>query len=257
MVEGPTAKAYAFRVKSEFCGEVVRDVFVRSRRVYVPVNLLFGRRLLDSDSMGKNILLFFGDVVIRVHLMMFGAIHFYRLDEALLKPERMVRLMIIGDSKRLVVYNAPIVEIDLKERVLERLRRELGPDPLSGEWDKERAIQNLMKFPEEKIGTVLLDQSAIAGVGNILRNEILFRAGMSPERKVKELTRDELERIADITKDLSEKFLELKMEKKGIKSLLLVYNRYRGSCVNCGSSIKFYMQKPVNRKTFICEKCQR
>ncbi len=104
---------------------------------------------------------------------------------------------------------------------------------------------------------MLLDQSVIAGVGNILRNEILFRAGISPERKVKDLTRDELERIADITKDLSEKFLELKMEKKGIKSLLLVYNRYRGSCIKCGSSIKFYMQKPVNRKTFICEKCQR
>jgi len=66
-----------------------------------------------------------------------------------------------------------------------------------------------MKFPEKKIGVTLLDQSVIADIGNILRNEILFRA---------------------------------RVQRKGIKELLYVYNKYRGFCKNCGGLIKFYMQ---------------
>jgi len=189
--------------------------------------------------------------------MMFGALHIYQLDEPLLKPEKRVRLLIKGDWKKLVVYNAPIVEIDRKESILEKLKKDLGPDPLSDEWNRKKAIENLMKFPEEKIGVILLDQSVIAGVGNILRNEILFRARVHPESKVKELSYEEIVRIVEIAEELMKEFLRLKIQRKGIKELLYVYNKYRGFCKNRGGLVKFYMQKPINRKTFVCENCQR
>ncbi|MEM2904089.1 MAG: hypothetical protein QXR00_06300 [Candidatus Bathyarchaeia archaeon] len=257
MVEGPTAKAYAIRICENFRDEVIHDVYVRSRRVFIPINELLGRKFTGADSLGKNILIFFDDIAIRLHLMMFGAIHVYGRDEPLLKPMERVRLMLTGGCRKLVVYNAPIVEIGGLNDIVENLKASLGPDPLSSEWSEDRAIENILKNPNEKIGVLLLNQSTIAGVGNILRNEILFRAGVNPERRISDLSMDEIRKIAYYTKKLSEEFLSLKLQGKGIKELLKVYNRFSGFCMVCGGPIKFYRQKPINRKTFICVNCQK
>lgn len=258
MVEGPTAKAYAIEVSKKFGGEHIREVFVRSRKIFAPIEELIGRRFVKSDSLGKNIILLFDcNVAVRLHLMMFGAIHVYEVDEPLLKPMERVRLMFTGDRRRLVVYNAPIVEVGRPSHILERLKLELGPDPLSNDWSEERAYENIRKLQNEKIGVVMLNQSVIAGIGNILRNEILFRANINPERKVSDLSRDEIFKIIRLAKELSKKFLELKLQGKGIRGMLHVYNRFNGFCVFCGCSIKFYRQKPIDRKTFVCENCQK
>lgn len=254
MVEGPTAKAYAIKISREFSGETITNIFVKSKKVLIPTERLVGEKFLRADSLGKNILLFFDDAAIRIHLMMFGAIHLYGLDEPLLKPVGRVRLMLIGNHKKLVVYNAPIIEVGIRNEILERLKSQLGPDPLSDEWNEETAVQNVMKFPGEKIGVVLLNQSVIAGIGNILRNEVLFRVKINPERTVDSLSIQEVRRIVQLAKGLSEKFLELKLQGKGIGELLQVYNVFGGLCKICGHPIKFYMQKPINRKTFVCTK---
>lgn len=257
VVEGPTAKAYAVKVAKNFQGEIVKDVFVKSRRVFISSEELIGKRFSDADSLGKNILLFFNDLAIRLHLMMFGAIHIYGINESLLKPMERARLIVVGNHRKLVVYNAPIVEIDYKRRVLEKLGRELGPDPLGSEWDKAKAIKKIIELSDQKIGVVLLNQSVIAGIGNILRNEILFRAKVHPERKIADLSTHEVERIVDFAEKLSKQFLDLKLQGKGVRELLLVYNKFSGFCKVCGGPIKFYMQEPINRKTFVCENCQK
>ena len=114
-----------------------------------------------------------------------------------------------------------------------------------------------MKFKGEKVGVALLNQSIIAGVGNILRNEILFRAGVNPERTIGSLTMVEIEKIVDVCESLSKEFLKMKIEGKRIEPLLMVYNKYNGNCKVCGGKIRFYMQKPINRKTFVCTNCQK
>lgn len=256
MVEGPTAKAYSIKISREFNGEIVKNVLVKSRKTFLDPKELLNKRFLGSDSIGKNILLSFEDFAVRVHLMMFGTIHIYEANENLQKPIERVRLLIEGSKRKLIVYNAPIIEIDKKEALIERLKSALGPDLLSSEWDKGKAINNILKHGKEKIGVILLDQSVIAGIGNILRNEILFRARISPERRVENMSEDEVKRVVEACKVLSEDFLKLKVEGKGIKQILKVYNRYRGRCDYCGGPIRFYMQKPINRKTFVCENCQ-
>ena len=57
MVEGPTAKAYALRIRDEFKNEIVRDIFVKSKKIFVPIEELIGKRFLGPDSLGKNIIL--------------------------------------------------------------------------------------------------------------------------------------------------------------------------------------------------------
>jgi len=175
----------------------------------------------------------------------------------LLKPFERVRLLVKGVRRKLVVYNAPVVEIDRRENILNRLMSTLGPDPLSEGWSREKAAENLIRFGKEKVGAILLNQSVIAGIGNILRNEILFRAKISPEREVESLSEEEVKRIIEQCELLSREFLRLKVEGKSIGQNLYVYNKYRGMCKYCGNPIRFYMQKPINRKTFVCENCQK
>jgi len=258
VVEGPTAKAYAIKITTNFQDETITEIYTKSKRVFIPLEKILGKRFLEADSLGKNILLFFnGDTAIRIHLMMFGAIHIYEINEPLQKPKERVILMATGEKKKLVVYNAPIIEVDYRYKILQRLKGELGPDPLIGECDKAKAIRNIMNHPDQKIGVALLNQSVIAGIGNILRNEILFRAKVHPDRTIASLSLQEIEKIVDYTEQISREFLNRKLQGKGIKDLLSVYNRFSGFCMVCGHPIKFYMQKPINRKTFVCENCQK
>jgi len=255
VVEGPSARAYAMRIDAKLKGEVVRLFWARSRRLFVSPKAVIGKRVDRAESFGKNIILKLEELAIRLHLMMYGTIHLYRLDEPLLKPERMVRLWLEGDRLRLVAYNAPIVELDSYERLMSRLRVELGPDPLRSEWNPEEAARRL-KASGTKVGIALLDQRVIAGIGNILRNEILFRAGIHPERHVDDLNMEEVNRIVEEAKRLTDMFLKRKIKGERIGPILMIYNRFRQACINCGGPVKFYLQEPIKRKTFVCERCQ-
>lgn len=256
MVEGPTARAYSININNNFKDEFIYDFFTRSKKIFVDSNKLIGKKFSKATSIGKNIVLFFEDIAIRIHLMMFGSIRIYEKNATYSKPVERIRLLIIGNNKKLVVYNAPIVEIDEKDITINALNNSLGPDPLGEQWSEERALNNLLRFPNEKIGVVLLNQSIIAGIGNILRNEILFRAKINPERRIFEISNDGLRNIIKICYELSHKFLELKLKNNSIKEILMVYNKFNQPCKICGSKIRFYIQQPIKRKTFVCENCQ-
>ncbi|MCD6573967.1 MAG: hypothetical protein J7K95_07745 [Thermoplasmata archaeon] len=151
------------------------------------------------------------------------------------------------------IYNAPIIEIGKKD-VEKMLLNEYGIDALFN-WNEEKLIELIRQNGERKIGDLLLDQHIFAGIGNILRNEILFRARINPERKVNELNENEMKAIIQHTKELSHAFLKAKLDGRGIKNMLMVYNRK--FCPICKTKLKFYRQEPNKRKTFYCENCQK
>ena len=76
------------------------------------------------------------------------------------------------------------------------LRREgfnrLGPAPLDPGFDPAVAIANLAARPDLELGLALLDQSAIAGLGNVFKSEVAFACGLNPFRKVATLSADQL-----------------------------------------------------------------
>ncbi len=250
MTEGPTARLKAMQIEEKFKGKILKNIFVRSKKLHVEPNLLIGKKLTKSTSYGKNILLYFEKYMIRIHLMIYGSIRFEREYS---KPFKQVRLSLSFANKkyRLVIYNAPIIEIGYANEIEEELFKNYGIDPLTN-WDKEKLVELILKEKERKIGDVLLDQKIFNGIGNILRNEILFRARINPERKIKDLKIDEIYEIAFYAKNLCEEFLKLK--KKGKKLKLFVYNKK--ICFKCGSSLIFYRQEPNKRKTFYCPVCQ-
>ena len=250
MTEGPTARLRAIQIEKEFLGKRLENINIRSKRVFVDPNELVGTRLRRAYTYGKNILLSFEPYGIRIHLMMYGSIRF---EEKFSKPENRIRLILDFESGRMVVYNAPIVEVNFLENIEDRLSKELGIDPFRN-WDEEKLFNMLIKNRDRVIGEVLLDQSVFAGVGNILRNEILFRSGIRPDRRISDIPEKKLKLLIRITKRLCEEFLDSKLKGRGIKSLLMVYNsRY---CRRCGGKISYYRDEFTGRKTFFCPNCQ-
>jgi len=250
VTEGPTARLRAIQIKDRFLDERLEDLRVKSKRVFVNPEDLIGKKLEDAYTYGKNILLDFSPYGIRIHLMMYGSIRF---EKEFSKPENRIRLILDFESGRMVVYNAPIVEIDFIGKIESGLSKDLGIDPFRN-WDEEKLLNLLIKDKDRVIGEILLDQRVFAGIGNILRNEILFRSGIRPDKRISDIPEKRLKLLIKITKRLSEDFLENKIKGRGIKNLLMVYNsKY---CKRCGAKINFYRDKITGRKTFFCPNCQ-
>lgn len=142
----------------------------------------------------------------------------------------------------------------------------LGPDALTGEYDP----LNLARFAKtqrqrSKIKGLLLDQTCLAGIGNIYADELLFRAGIRPDRMCGRISLKRLVTLFELVKPLLEQAVGLggtsfrdyvdSFGKAGVFALELdVYQRTGQPCHNCGSEIKRMVV--VGRSTHYCPKCQ-
>lgn len=119
----------------------------------------------------------------------------------------------------------------------------IGPEPLERGFTKEVLKERLSKKPNGKIMTVLMDQSIVAGIGNIYSDEVLWHAGIHPERQVKELKEKELGLIFKFTKELLKRGIDL-----GGDSMSDYRNIY-------GERGKFQLHQEAYKRTG--EKCRR
>lgn len=119
----------------------------------------------------------------------------------------------------------------------------IGPEPLAKEFTFEKLKERLYKKPNGKIKTVLMDQSIVAGLGNIYSDEILWRAGVHPERKARNLKENELELIFKAIKETLTKGIDF-----GGDSMSDYRNIY-------GFSGKFQMHHQAYRRTG--KKCRK
>lgn len=155
--------------------------------------------------------------------------------------------------------------------------KDLGPEPLEEEFQTDY-LSDCCANSARPIKSLLMEQSIVAGLGNIYANEALFCAGISPRKKSRRLSRPEVNRLhAAIRNVLSEAIelgstLSLKWEGGKNHDRLFyfgsnsgdsnptierfrVYDREGEPCVACGKPIRRIVQS--NRGTFFCPSCQR
>jgi endonuclease-8 len=219
---------------------------------------LAGRRVDRVEARGKNLLVRFDDGrTLRSHMRMTGSWHLYRPGERWRKPERLARAVIATDDAVAVCFNAPVVEI-LTARELERdepLRR-LGPDVLAAELDSAEAVRRLRSLGDTPIGEALLDQTALAGIGNIYKSETLFLCGADPFAPVSDFPAEELETILAKARSLMAASVEphgLRLAGRGVR---WVYRRSGEPCRRCGTEIRMRRQGTTARSTYWCPRCQ-
>ena len=139
--------------------------------------LLEGRELQDVAAVGKHLLYAFGsDLNWHVHLGLYGKFRPFRGAEPEVRGQVRVAFCTDNGGFHLVGPNQCDV---LSDTEVQTLRERLGPDPLDPRADVRRFVTRVRKS-RAAIGQLLLDQSVIAGVGNIYRADVLFRMGVHP-----------------------------------------------------------------------------
>ena len=144
----------------------------------------------------------------------------------------------------------------------------LGPDLLDAAFDREEALRRLQARPTAQIGDALLDQRALAGIGNVFKCEALFLAGVHPFTSVSALPNATLERIVDAAREqlranvlprsstLSVAFGRRTTRSLDPKENLWVYGRGGRACRRCGAAIESRAAGPDSRLTYWCPVCQ-
>lgn len=141
-----------------------------------------------------------------------------------------------------------------------------GSEPLDDSMTLEKFKKMLKDRPRSKIKQLLMDQRFIVGIGNIYSQEICFKAGVMPDRKVEDLSDNEIKKIFKAMKGIlkeavkqqgtsSDVYVDLYGEQGDYVEELNVYGREGEECPGCGSKVK--KMKLGGRGTGYCPKCQK
>jgi endonuclease-8 len=218
--------------------------------VHGRADVLEGRTFERAEARGKHLLAHFSeDLVVHSHLGMNG------------------RWFVSPDGRRpygrpwLLLASGPAIASQRAGKLLRivsesRARNDpalmqLGPDPLRKGFDAEAAAVRLLDGGRgREVGDALLDQRIVAGIGNAIRNEACFNAGVSPWRRVERLDREEAERLIRE----SERIMRISVAKG--RRPHSVYRAGRRGCPRCGGRIEARGQGDANRIAYWCPHCQ-
>ena len=226
--------------------------------------LIDGLVLEGAEAWGKHLLhRYESDLIVHIHLGLYGK--FTEKKVPLDDPVGAVRLRMVGREYGTDLRGPTACEIYTEEQV-DALKARLGPDPIRKDADPERAWARLGKS-RTAIGTLLMDQKVLAGVGNVYRAEILYRHEINPMRPGKDLDRAEWDALWLDLVDLMKlgvrrgKIVTIRPEEDHgetgygrSRTRYYVYRRAGRPCRICGAEIQHSMMQ--SRNLFWCPVCQ-
>ena len=168
----------------------------------IPFNEIQGRTLTGIQTFGKEILFCLGPLTIRVHLMLFGK---FAIDHEL---NRALRLGLQFENGEVNFYSC---ECRFISQHLDEVY-DWSIDVLHPAFNVRKALEKMQARPNELVCEALLDQHILAGVGNKIKNEVLFRTRIHPESLVGEVPGKELEKLIKDCVKFSAQYLEWKRE---------------------------------------------
>ena len=274
MPEGDSIFRAARTLQRALAGRAVtrcESVFPRLSRIDddTPIR---GRTVDRVEARGKHLLIWLsGDLVLRTHMRMNGSWHIYRPGERWMRPHRDMRIVLETRDIHAVAFNVPVAEFETAASLARTpALRALGPDLLDDELIPAEAVQRIAERGEMDIADALLDQSALAGIGNVFKSEVLFAGRVNPFLKVRDVPRHDIERLVTI----AAKFLRASVADgasggiatySGLRrttgrsdpgARLWVFGRGGKPCRRCGTPVSRMKQGPHARSTYWCERCQ-
>lgn len=200
MPEGHTLHRLALTLDRAFAGTRPRVSSPQGRAVEGAA-LIDGRLLERAEAWGKHLFLTFeGDIILNVHLGLIGVfdVSEHAGPDRVPEPVGAVRLRLVGRRHVADLRGATVVQIVTPEQMEATIAR-LGPDPLRAGTEgnePERALARMART-SRTFAEVLMDQSIIAGVGNLYRCEVLFRHRVDPLRAASQIRPTTFLRIWD------------------------------------------------------------
>jgi endonuclease-8 len=200
--------------------------------------------LQEFKSWGKHFLICFKTFTLRVHFMLFGT---YRINE---RKETTPRISLQFEDAEINFYTCSLLFIEGDINLV----YDWSADVMSDQWDEKAALKKLKNIPETLVCDALLDQQIFAGVGNIIKNEVLYRIKVHPASRIGALPPVKLKSLVQEARNYSFEFLQWKKEYTLKKHWLAHTKRI---CLRCNLPIhKEYLGK-TNRRTFFCTNCQK
>lgn len=268
MPEGHTLRRLAHQLEAEFGGRPAR-VSSPQGRFAADAALLDGAEVVGADSAGKHLFVeFAGDRFVHVHLGLIGG--FDVRPGPAPAPVGQVRLRLQNDTAYADLRGATQCELVTTAR-RDDIVAMLGPDPLRPDADPERAWRRISRSPRP-IGDLLMDQTVLAGVGNVYRAEVLFRHRIDPMRPGRTLRRGQwlaiwrdlvalmaegvrTGRIDTVRPEHTPEAMGRPPRVDDHGGEVYVYRRTGQPCHVCGATVR--TAELAGRNLFWCPRCQR
>ncbi|MEU5690422.1 DNA-formamidopyrimidine glycosylase family protein [Actinosynnema sp. NPDC020468] len=184
MPEGHTLHRLARLHQRRYKGAVVR---VSSPQGRFAAEAVDGRVFVRAEAYGKHLLHFYGpDTTVHVHLGLYGT--FSEAEVPVLAPVGQVRMRLVGPTHWTDLRGPTRCEV-LTDVEVKALKARLGPDPLRRDARPDLAYERVSRS-RQSLAVLLMDQSVLAGVGNVYRAEVLFRHGVHPTTPGNRVTRE-------------------------------------------------------------------
>ena len=254
----------AARLQAEALGAGPIAVSSPQGRFSEGARILDGHHIEAIQAVGKHLFYEWDHrPILHVHLGLFGKFKTFRDDPP--APSPATRLALAGAA---TIYLAGPTVCEVIDRTqMKHLTDRLGPDPLDPNADPDRFFA-AMSRRTVAAGAALLDQAAIAGVGNVYRSEILFLTGVDPRRPANQVTEDEKAEIWKRSVELLSsgermgRIVTMDPREVGAGSVrdipkplrLYVYKRGHQPCRRCGTEIM--PTELAGRSMWYCPQCQ-
>ena len=205
---------------------------------------MLNKKISAFKSWGKHFLICFKGFSLRVHFLLFGS---YRINE---RKDSPVRLHLKFKKGEINLYACAIkyLEGDVA------LHYDFTADVMNGEWNPNNARAKLKGMPDALICDALLDQDIFSGVGNIIKNEILYRVKIHPQSGVEKIPTVKIKKLIDEIPVYSFQFLEWKRNFE-LKQHWLAHTKK--ICSRCKGAIIKINTGHSKRRSFVCANCQR
>ncbi|MGY1409222.1 MULTISPECIES: endonuclease VIII [unclassified Luteimonas] len=270
MPEGPEIRRAADRLAEAVVGRALVSAWFAFPALKRHAQSLAGRRILAIEPHGKALLTRFDHGwTLYSHNQLYGV---WKVCDAGLRPDttRSLRVALETSDKAILLYSASDISM-WRDAELARhpFLSKLGPDVLDPGLDADTVATRLQdpRFARRRLEGLLLDQDFLAGMGNYLRAEVLFEAGIAPGRRPADLSTDERSRLAAALLEVPRRSYRTRgiAPARGMREDYLtdtadgfrfhVFDREGEPCTRCGAAIVRSML--AGRRMYACAECQR
>ena len=260
MPEGDTVYRAARQLDRALSGHVLTETDFRVPQLATAD--LAGATVLRTVSRGKHLMTRIEGErawTLHTHLKMEGAWEIYTGTTKWRRPVDQARVVLRTADRTAVGFSLGVVEL-VPRHAESDVVGHLGPDLLGPDWDEAEALRRLCVDPSRPVGEALLDQTLLAGIGNMYMAELCFTSGVHPSTPVGEVPG--LTRLVRRARQM----LELNKE-RSVQSTtgdlrprerMWVYRRDKSPCRRCGTPIRVEMRGPSEREraSYWCPSCQ-
>ncbi|BDH46654.1 endonuclease 8 [Salmonella enterica subsp. enterica serovar Choleraesuis] len=263
MPEGPEIRRAADSLEAAICGKPLTKVWFAFAELERRAGELVGQRIVRIETRGKALLSHFsGGLTLYSHNQLYGV---WRVAAPGSAPDtkRSLRVRLECADNAILLYSASDIELlDAGQLATQPFLQRIGPDVLNYQLSVEEVRARLLspRFRGRALGSLLLDQSFLAGLGNYLRAEILWEARLRPTQRACELSEAELDSLASACLTIARLSYETRGQvdenrHHGALFSFQVFHREGQACPRCGHLIARGMSN--SRPFYWCPECQK